>query len=179
MKTALVIGGTGPTGPFVVEGLLKRGYQVAVLHRGLHEVEYSQKIEHIHVDPFAADALQILGTRKFDVVCSMYGRLRQIAEVMKGRTSRFLGITGPAYLGSQKPSDNPDGLAMPIPETAPVVTDPNIFKISYLIILGEQEVMRIHREGGYSATIFLLPKYYQIANLKDIGVMSPQAQSPE
>ena len=60
MKTALVIGGTGPTGPFVVEGLLKRGYQL-VLHRGLHEVEYSQKIEHIHVDPFAADALQILG----------------------------------------------------------------------------------------------------------------------
>ena len=60
---ALVIGGSGPTGPYVVEGLLKKGYEVAVLHRGFHEIEFSQKTEHIHVDPFAPDALQILGTR--------------------------------------------------------------------------------------------------------------------
>ena len=90
-------------GLIVVEGLLKKGYEVAVLHRGLHEVEYSQKIEHIHVDPFAPDAMKYFGTRKFDVVCSMYGRLRQIAEAMKGKTPRFLGITGPDYLGTYKP----------------------------------------------------------------------------
>ena len=157
---ALVIGGTGPTGPYVVEGLLKRGYAVAVLHRGLHEVEYSQKVEHIHVDPFAPDAMNVLGTRKFDVVCSMYGRLRQIAEAMRGKTNRFLGITGPAYLGSGNPKDNPDGLLMPIPETAPLVTENNTFKISYLIVLSEQEVMRGHQQGGYSATLFRYPMIY-------------------
>ena len=157
---ALVIGGTGPTGPYVVEGLLKKGYEVAVLHRGLHEVEYSQKIEHIHVDPFAPDAMNAIGTRKFDVVFSMYGRLRQIAEAMRGKTPRFLGVTGPAYLGSGNPKDNPDGLLMPIPETAPVITDPNIFKIGYLIVLGEQEVMRAHQQGAYSATIFRYPMIY-------------------
>ena len=157
---ALVIGGTGPTGPYVVEGLLKKGYDVAILHRGLHEVEYSQQVEHIHVDPFSSGIIEKLGFRKFDVVVSMYGRLRQIAEAMKGRTEKFLGVTGPAYLGSVNPTDNPEGLLMPIPENAPLTNDPKIFKFGYLVVLSEQEVMRIHHEGGYSATIFRYPMIY-------------------
>ena len=157
---ALVIGGTGPTGPYVVEGLLKKGYDVAILHRGFHEVEYSQPVEHIHIDPFAPDAMENLGSRKFDLVVSMYGRLRQIAVGMKGRTPRFLGVTGPAYLGSNNPADNPDGLLMPIPENAPVINDPNIFKIGYLIVASEQEVMRLHQLGEYSATLFRYPMIY-------------------
>ena len=157
---ALVIGGTGPTGPYVIEGLLKKGYDVAILHRGLHEVEYSQPVEHIHVDPFSPDAMESLGSRKFDVVVSMYGRLRQIAKAMKGKTSRFLGVTGPAYLGSANPADNSEGLLMPIPENAPVVNDPKVFKIGYLIVLGEQEVMKVHQAGGYSATLFRYPMIY-------------------
>ena len=158
---ALVVGGTGPTGPHIVEGLCKKGYDVAVLHRGLHEVEYSQPVEHIHVDPFSPEAMEHLGSRKFDVVVSMYGRLRQIAEGMKGRTARFLGVTGtPAYLGSTDTANNPEGLLMPIPENAPLVTDPKIFKVGYLIVVSEQAVMRIHREGGYSATLFRYPMIY-------------------
>ena len=158
---ALVVGGTGPTGPYIVEGLCKKGYDVAVLHRGLHEVEYSQPVEHIHVDPFSPEAMEKLGSRKFDVVVSMYGRLRQIADGMKGRTPRFLCVTGtPAYLGSMKPADNPEGLLMPIPEDAPLINDPEIFKVGYLIVLSEQEVMRVHQEGGFSATIFRYPMIY-------------------
>ena len=33
----LVIGGSGPTGPHVLPGLLERGYDVTMLHRGVHE----------------------------------------------------------------------------------------------------------------------------------------------
>ena len=157
---ALVVGGTGPTGPYVVEGLLKKGYEVVILHRGLHEVEYSQLVEHIHTDPFSPEVMKDLGTRKFDLVVSMYGRLRQIADGMKGRTQRFLGVTGPAYLGSTNPTDNPEGLLMPIPENAPVINDPKIFKIGYLIVVSEQEVMRVHQQGGYSATLFRYPMIY-------------------
>ena len=47
---ALVIGGTGPTGPFVVEGLINRGYEVAIFHRGTHEIELPESVEHIHGD---------------------------------------------------------------------------------------------------------------------------------
>ncbi len=36
--TALVIGGTGPTGPVVVQGLSTCGYDVTILHGGLHEL---------------------------------------------------------------------------------------------------------------------------------------------
>jgi nucleoside-diphosphate-sugar epimerase len=35
---ALVVGGTGPTGPFIVNGLLQRGYKVTIFHRGTHEI---------------------------------------------------------------------------------------------------------------------------------------------
>ena len=36
--STLVIGGTGPTGPFVVNGLLERGHDVTICHTGNHEV---------------------------------------------------------------------------------------------------------------------------------------------
>ena len=49
---ALVVGGTGPTGPFIVKGLLQRGYEVSIFHRGNHEVEeIPPEVEHIHGDP--------------------------------------------------------------------------------------------------------------------------------
>jgi len=35
---ALVIGGTGPTGPRIVAGLLARGHEVTIFHRGTHEL---------------------------------------------------------------------------------------------------------------------------------------------
>ena len=37
-KTALLIGGTGPTGPPIALGLEARGYEVTILHSGNHEV---------------------------------------------------------------------------------------------------------------------------------------------
>ena len=32
--------------------LIERGYKVAILHRGTHEVDLPQEVEHIHGDPF-------------------------------------------------------------------------------------------------------------------------------
>ena len=53
MKTAVVIGGTGPTGPYVVNGLIDRGFQVTILHTGRHETDLiGPEVEHIHTDPF-------------------------------------------------------------------------------------------------------------------------------
>ena len=52
MMRALVVGGTGPTGPFLVCGLLHRGYHVTMLHRGTHEIpEIPPEVEHLHADP--------------------------------------------------------------------------------------------------------------------------------
>ena len=95
MKT-LVIGGTGPTGHFVVNGLLGRGHTVSILHTGRHEVaEIPPQVEHIHTDPFDGVALEAALTgRSFDLTIAAYGRLRSTCEVMRGKTGRFISIGG-------------------------------------------------------------------------------------
>ena len=46
---ALVIGGTGPTGPGVVRGLTDRGYDVTIYHRGYHETDALPALhQHLH-----------------------------------------------------------------------------------------------------------------------------------
>lgn len=47
----LVIGGTGPTGPHIVNGLLERGHDVTILHTGGHETDaIPERVPHIHTD---------------------------------------------------------------------------------------------------------------------------------
>jgi nucleoside-diphosphate-sugar epimerase len=122
---ALVIGGTGPSGHFIVNGLLNRGYNVTILHTGRHEVdEIPASVEHIHTDPFDEAALRsAVGNRTFDLTIAAYGRLRRIAEVMKDRTGQFISIGGsPAYRGYMNPTVLwPQGLPVPTGENAPVV----------------------------------------------------------
>lgn len=160
-QTALVVGGTGPTGPYIVEGLLHRGYQVAILHRGEHEVELPPQVEHIHGDPHFLETLeQVLGGRTFDLVVCTYGRLRLVAQVMRGRTPRFIGVGGAAYQILYRASRLPEGAPVPVPEHFPLQTDPNLDKFSSLIALTELEVMKAHQEGAYSATYFRYPMVY-------------------
>ena len=65
----------GPTGHFIVNGLRRRGYRVAMLHTGRHELpEIPPDVEHIHTDPFDAEALAAaLGARRFEVCVASYG----------------------------------------------------------------------------------------------------------
>lgn len=73
---ALVVGGTGPTGPYIVQGLLDRGYDVSVLHRGYHETDELPPVPHIHGDPFDKDALaRDVANQYWDLVVCTYGRL--------------------------------------------------------------------------------------------------------
>ena len=87
-QTALVIDGTGPTGPSLVNGLLTQGFKTAILHTGRHEVDtIPPQVEHIHTNPFNIDKLATaVGGRTFDIVYSMYGRLRDIAPWFVGKT---------------------------------------------------------------------------------------------
>ncbi len=123
----LVIGGTGPTGPFIVNGLRARGHEVVILHTGHHEVdEIPPDVEHIHTDPFDAEALRsALSGRRFDVCIATYGRLRTVAEVMRDFSDRFVSIGGgPAYRGYMNPEVlEPAGLPVPTPEDAALVVD--------------------------------------------------------
>lgn len=56
-RTALVVGGTGPTGPLVVNGLIERGYDVTILHTGRHQTDLiGSEVRRIYTDPFNGEA---------------------------------------------------------------------------------------------------------------------------
>lgn len=157
---ALVVGGTGPTGPFLVKGLLERKYKVSILHRGTHEVaEIPAEVEHIHADPHFRETLdEATAGRRFDLVIATYGRLRFVAEALKGRTARFIGVGGVAcYRGHFHPEANfPAGLKTPTAETDPVVSSEEENRFSWLIAATEQAVLKAHPDG----TVFRYPYVY-------------------
>lgn len=160
MKRALVIGGTGPTGPFIVKGLYQRGYRVAILHTGRHEVpENPPELEHIHADPFAQDTLPgALGEREFELCIATYGRLRAIAEHLVGRTERFISVGGgPAYRGYMNPGLlQPPGLPVPTGEAAELVREEAEDSKGWRIARTEEAVFAAHP----GATHFRYPYVY-------------------
>ncbi|ADP83989.1 epimerase [Pseudofrankia inefficax] len=120
----LVVGGTGPTGPHVLDGLLRRGDEVTIFHRGTHEPAGLPDVEHLHGDPhFRASIDDAIGARTFDVVVAMYGRLKHLAPALAGRCDQFVAIGGvPVYQGFfPDPGQSP--LPVPVTEEHPVVVD--------------------------------------------------------
>ena len=117
-----MIGGTGPTGPSLVNGLIDQGYAVTILHTGRHEVDaIPAHVEHLHTNPFKIEELAAtVGDRTFDIVYAMYGRLRDIAPWFAGRTGKFVAVGGvPSYLGFAVPDLLwPPGLPVPTREDA-------------------------------------------------------------
>ena len=163
---ALVIGGTGPTGHFIVNGLVRRSYRVAMLHTGRHELdEIPPEVEHIHTDPFSAEALrEALGKRTFDLTIAAYGRLCRIAELMVGRTGRFISIGGvPAYRGYMNPTVlAPAGMPVPTREDAPVVPVESEDPKGWRVAQTEQAVFAHHPDAVHFRYPFLYGPY-QIA----------------
>jgi nucleoside-diphosphate-sugar epimerase len=156
--TALLIGGTGPTGPPIAAGLEARGYEVTLFHSGRHEVAEVAHLRHLHGDAFAEASLaEGLGDETFDVVIAAYGRLRAIAELLVGRVGRFLSIGGvPVYQGYFDPdTHDPPGLPVPTGEDAPLATEADDGK-SYRIGRTEEIVFAHHP----TATHFRYPFVY-------------------
>lgn len=155
MTRALVIGGTGPTGIPLLRGLVDRGYDVTIAHRGLHErAETPAEVMHVHVDPYDEGALRELlvdGDRTFDTVVAMYGRLRRIAELSTGRVGQFVSVGGvPAYRGWMNPwAFDPPGLPVPVNESAPTVAVPADDEKGYRIVRTEEAVFTHHPRAAH------------------------------
>jgi nucleoside-diphosphate-sugar epimerase len=152
---ALVIGGTGPTGPAVVRGLLDRGYDVTIYHRGYHETDELPPVQHMHGDPDSREALERdLGGRTWDVVCSMYGRLRYIADAVAGRCERFIAIGGIAGNVAPRLLPFPEGHALPISEDHPRYRERSPEQeMGWAVAETERGVLVHHGRGDYCATI--------------------------
>lgn len=147
---ALVIGGTGPTGPVIVEGLAARGYEPVIMHRGSHEVDFANGYEHLHADPhFAEPVTEALVDRHFDLVIASYGRLRILVDLLAGHTDRLITIGGTVY--ERQP------LSRPADESAGR-------DLSHKLVRRVQEtedaILRRHEDGTFVVTHLRYPNLY-------------------
>lgn len=94
-KRALIVGGTGPTGPAVVNGVLSRGFDTTIFHGGKHEIPLPHEVKHIHGDAhFPETIAEALDGHEFEVVIAQYGRLRHLVDYFAGRVEHLIAIGG-------------------------------------------------------------------------------------
>lgn len=169
-RTALVVGGTGPSGPEIVAMLLAADFDVCVLHRGAHEpagVAVLREVEHIHADPHFLDRLRdALGTRTFDVVVATYGRMTVNVEALSGRCERFVGVGGnPVHAGVLDSSSAwPSGMRVLADEGSPVVAadaaTTSRARFAAKVVVAERSVMDAHARGAFTGTYLRYPTVY-------------------
>ena len=161
---ALVVGGTGPTGPHIIEGLLERGYTVSMLNRGSRDSSrIPAEVERIIGDPHFEDTLEAsLKGRTFDVAIATYGRLRIVADVLADKVGQLVTVGGPpSYRGMGDPSAlTPTGMMVATPEDAPQVESIEEHRFGYLVRQAEDTVMAVHAAGRAKATHFRYPVVY-------------------
>ena len=160
---ALVIGGTGPTGHFIVNGLIDRGFTVAILHTGRHEVdEIPDQVEHIHTNPFdLAELEKAVHGRSWDVVIATYGRLRATAKGFVGKTAKFISVGGgPAYRGYMNAEATyPQGMLVPVSEDAPKTRSEEEDGKGYRVLLSEEVVFDHHPDATHFRYPYIYGKY--------------------
>jgi hypothetical protein len=145
----------------VVKGLLDRKCKVTILHTGKHEVKLPNSVEHLHGNVHLLDSLkETLGNRTYDIIIGMYGRLRYLAEVVKGKTNRFISIGGAPYKAFVEGDKFPGGVPLFLNEEEPLFRDEMKNRFTYLMTLSEELVMEAHQEGFYNATILRFPMIY-------------------
>jgi nucleoside-diphosphate-sugar epimerase len=162
----LMIGGTGPSGIPIVRRLVEHGHEVTLLHRGAHErPETPAGLVHLHADPYDEESLRgALGDATWDVVVAMYGRLRMIARVTKGRCGHFVSVGGvPAYRGwTNAWLFDPPGVPVPVREDAPLVDDPAIDDKGYRIVRTEEAVFDAHPGAAHFRYPYLYGPYQPV-----------------
>jgi nucleoside-diphosphate-sugar epimerase len=158
---ALVIGGTGPTGPHVLNGLISRGYEPVIMHRGVHEPDGLPDVPHIHADPhFVETITKAVGSQFFDVVMCMYGRVKHVAAALRGHTNQIVAVGGiPAYRNCLEPARYPpSGMAIPTFADGPLAdADGPAPKFSALTLEAERALFSFAAEGAYRASVVRYP----------------------
>jgi nucleoside-diphosphate-sugar epimerase len=141
----LVIGGTGPSGPYVVRGLQERGVDVTLLNRGTRKAKV-EGLATIVADPhFEESLVPALSGKRFDVVIAMYGRLRLMATALEPVTDRVVSVGGTAYLPNSHHAadeDAPRDLSN---------------KIIVKLVEAEEVMAAAHAEGRFTHTHLRYP----------------------
>jgi len=169
----LVIGGAGITGTPIVNGLLKRGCDVTILHRGTRAVDLPATVQRIHADPYAKDSIApALEGKFFDAAIVTYGRLRYVAQALVGHTTRLISVGGaaPVYKGwgemtAPNPWETTHATPLFLAEDHPLSTVPTDDKFSQMVRKTESDVMQLHQQGLLNVTHFRYPLVYGTNNI--------------
>jgi nucleoside-diphosphate-sugar epimerase len=165
----LVIGGGGSTGVPVVQGLIGRGHDVTVLHRGVHEPAELADVRHLHADPHFAETLaEATAGHTYDVVLAMYGRVVAVADVFAGRCEQLVSISGvPAYRGCLEPENyTPYGMPLNAREDAPLADESVAApRFSRPILAAERAVLSLAQSGANLGAVVRYPAIYGPRNL--------------
>jgi len=158
---ALVVGGTGPTGVHIVDFLLSADHEVTVFSSGAHDegAHFAGPVQRIYGNARDEESVRAtIGQREWDVAICTYGRLRMLADVLAGRTGRFVGITGqPVYRGAARRT--PDGgIALPVPEQAERQYDAADY--TGQVAKGEDQLFAQHDRGDFQAVVVRYPGVY-------------------
>jgi hypothetical protein len=144
-------------------GLLERGFDVSIYHRGAHEPLDLPDVRHIHGDPHVREQIEEdLRGLEVDVVVAAYGRTRHLAEILAQRTGQFIAIGGPPrYRGFYVPDSTMAGLPLPVSENADLVWDiaadaPPPLRFAHQIVATEQAVFAAIPSASY----FIYPSVY-------------------
>lgn len=164
-RRALVIGGTGPTGPTVVSGLRDRGYQVVILHGGHHEsADLPEDVPHIHADPhFGETLVPAIADERFELVVAHYGRLRVIADAFRHRTDRMIAVGASTGMAAAESAPEWGRLGRPALLTEDRIvreTDDVRNKLGARMAEAQDALFRAAAEGCYSATYLGYPVLY-------------------
>jgi nucleoside-diphosphate-sugar epimerase len=161
---ALVVGGTGPSGPDVVRGLLERGYETTIFHGGHHEVELSAEVRHIHGDPhFPETIAAALGALEFDVVVAQYGRLRHLADHFASRAGHVVAIGGATSQLAPSTDDRWGALGSPAvvrEDERHLLTDDTVDKLGFRIAEAARAFLAAGTAGDFMATYIAYPALY-------------------
>lgn len=160
--TTLIVGGTGPTGAIVAASLLEAGHDLAIFHRGTHEVPGLETAEHLHGDPFDAESIAAtIGDRTFDVVVASYGRVRLLAEALAGRCERLISISGAPVYAGYLPGTGPHP-ATPIPEDHPLLAGDGtgLPYPAHRVRDTERALLDLHAAGAFAVTVLRYATLY-------------------
>ncbi len=160
-RSALVVGGTGPTGVHIVRFLVDSGFEVSVFNSGRHDsgAGFPGGVERLYGDARDEESFSAaVAGRTWDVTICSYGRLRMLAGEMAGKTGRLVGVTGqPVYRGAARRT--PDGgLSLPVPEWAPRQND----QAGYTgkVAEGEDQLFERHGRREFEAVVVRYPGVY-------------------
>lgn len=158
----LVVGGTQFNGLALVQELVRRGHEVAVLNRGNQLAVLPAPVESLIADRTDPEAVRrALAERDFDCVFDMCayrpGEVEAMAELLHGRTGHYVFASSTVIYAATD--------LLPITEEHPLDRGPEQNEYGLNKLLCEDVLLRAFRERGFPATIAALTMVFGPRNI--------------